>query len=121
MSLELVLLHNQKNGTESFQVIGTEKRIRKRIKHVHRFPVRLSPFLSHKSPLSPKRSRKLTTPSRDKASRLLWPTPFPGGWKGQELASRLARGRSPAAVGAGRWSGKGGKILRATLRQEELG
>lgn len=77
MSLELVLLHNQKNGTESFQVIGTEKHIRKRIEHVHQFPVTLSPFLSHKYPLSPKRSRKLMTLSCNNASCLLWPTPFP--------------------------------------------
>lgn len=53
MSLELVLILNQKNSTETFQLIGTERHIRKYIEYVHQITVMLSLLLPQKYSVSP--------------------------------------------------------------------
>lgn len=88
MSLELVLIHHQKTGTETFQLIGTEKHIRKHIVYVHQTPVMLSLLVSQKYTVSPSSSRK-------PMSWLPWPTPFPGRMQMAGACFQLQAGQNP--------------------------
>lgn len=98
MSLELVLIHHQKKGTETFQLIGTEKHIRKHIVCINQTPVMLSPLVSQKYAVSPSSSRK-------PMSWLPWPTPFPRRVQMAGVCFQLHAGQNPV-TSAGLYNGR---------------